>query len=197
MRRALAALCGLTLLGVAGCATQGGVAVEGRASQVSPPPSAPTLPSGTPVSADGVAVLRADPTLNAKVKATLVPCADGQYPVEERYADLTGDGRAELVVTVLPCPAKELRQQKESGAYEIGPAFGGYAGYVYDLATDPPARLLGVEESGLEIVVNPGGGRDLVVVHSRYLPRDDPCCPTDQWLTLYRWNGAALVETRR
>ncbi|MPZ86000.1 MAG: hypothetical protein GEV28_38765 [Actinophytocola sp.] len=196
MRRAVAALCGLVLLGVTGCATQGGVEVEGGASQVSPPPSAPTLPSGTPVSTDGVAVLRADPAMNAKVKSTLVPCAYGQYPVEERYADLTGDGRAELVITVLSCPAKEVRQ-KESGAYLSSPAFGGYAGYVYNLATDPPTRLLGVEESGLELVLNTGDGRDLTVVHSRYLPRDDPCCPTDQRLTLYRWNGAALVETTR
>jgi hypothetical protein len=180
---------------VAGCAAEAsGVQVEGRASQVSPPPSAPTLPRGTPESADGVAVLRADPTLNAKVKATLVPCEDGQYPVEERYADLTGDGRAELVLTVLSCPAKQIRE-KDPAPYLTAPAFGGYAGYVYNLATNPPTRLLAVEESGLELVLNTGDGRDLTVVHSRYLPRDDPCCPTDQWLTLYRWNGAKLVET--
>ena len=176
----------MLLLALAGCATQGGVQVEGRASQVTPPPTVPPVPSGTPVSADPVAVLRADPQLNAKIKATLAPCEGGQYPVDERYTDLTGDGEAELVVTVLGCPVKAVLP---------GPLGHAYAGYVYNLATEPPTRLLGVEEAGVELVPNTGSGRDLAVLHSRYTDRDDPCCPTDQSFTLYRWNGAALVPS--
>ncbi len=188
MRRALAAAGCCVLLALAGCATTGDVEVAGRARQVSPPPSVPTLPSGTPPSADAVAVLRADPHIDAKLKATLAPCEGGQYPVDERYGDLTGDGIAELVVTVLVCPVKE------AAAYPIGRT---YAGYVYNLATDPPTRLIGFDEPGVELVPNTGSGRDLAVLHSRYLARDDPCCPTDQWITIYRWNGRTMVQGRR
>ena len=186
MRRAL--LCCALLLTLAGCATPGGVQVEGRARQVSPPPTAPPVPSGAPVSTDAIAVLRADPHINAKVKSTLAPCEGGQYPVDQRYTDLTGDGRAELVVSVLGCPVKAVLP---------GPIGRAYAGYVYNLGTEPPTRLLGVEEAGVELLPNTGSGRDLAVLHSRYTDRDDPCCPTDQWITIYRWNGAALVPSPR
>jgi hypothetical protein len=195
MRSVLASLCCLALLAAAGCATGGGVAVEGRASQVTPPPTPPTpptLPSGTPASADAVGVLRADPAVDAKVKVTLVPCVGGYYPIDDRYVDLTGDGEAELVVTLLNCP--EAREAKGMSAYTLGP---GYAGYAYDLATDPPTRLLGVEGGGVDLVPYTGAGNDLALIRSSYEARDDPCCPSGQTFTLYRWNGAALVEVPR
>jgi len=197
MRRVLASLCGLALLAAAGCATAGGVAVEGRAAQVTPPPTPPTLPSGTPSSADAVGVLRADPQVDAKVKVSLVPCIGGYYPIDDRYVDLTGDGESELVVTLLNCP--ESRQdEKPAAAYTFGP---GYAGYAYNLATDPPTRLLSVEGGGegggVDLVPYTGAGNDLAVIRSTYEVRDDPCCPSGQTFTLYRWNGAALVEVSK
>jgi hypothetical protein len=190
MRRALLSCVLLLAFGMdaTGCAAPDGVQVEGRARQVSPPPTAPSLPSSSPVSADAVAVLRADPHINTKVKATLAPCEGGQYPLDQRYTDLTGDGRAELVVTVLGCPVKAMAP---------GPLGHAYAGYVYNLRTEPPTRLLGVEEAGVELLPNTGSGHDLAVLHSRYTDRDDPCCPTDQWITIYRWNGTALVPSPR
>lgn len=193
MRRVAAALCGLAVLCAAGCATEGGVEVAGRASQVSPPPSAPTVPSGTPASADPVAILRADPQVNPKIKDSLVPCEGGQYPADDRYVDLTGDGKAELIVLLLSCPAGMYA--KPSPPARTGVAeYGGYAAYVYDLATEPPTRLLGVEDASIEVVPYLGGRNDLVLVRSKWMPRDDPCCPSDQSLVLYRWNGAQLVE---
>lgn len=194
MRRALALLCCLALTGAAGCATSGGVEVAGGADQVTPPapPSPSPLPSGTPVSVDAVEVLRGDPQLDPKFKAALVPCEDGAYPVEDRYADLTGDGVAELLVTLGSCGYDTSLPIKMTGRY-----WPGFAGFVYDVADTPPTRLLAVQEVGVELVPAAGDGDDLAVVLTHYLERDDPCCPTDQTVVLYSWNGSALVEVPR
>ena len=195
MRRPLALLCGLALLWTAGCAEQGGVEIAGRASQVSPPPSAPTLPSGTPNSADPVAILRADPQVNPKIKDNLLPCEGGQYPADDRYVDLTGDGEAELVVLLLSCPDSLFtKSAAEAGALRYFP---GYAAYVYDLATEPPTRLLGVEGAAIDLVPYTERGNELVLIRSAWSATDDPCCPSDQSLVLYRWNGTKLVEVPR
>lgn len=185
MSRLLAVLCCVALLGAAGCATTGGVEVVGRASQVEPPPPEPPLPSGTPKSADAVAVLRADQTVDKEVKAALVPCDDGGYPVDDRYTDLTRDGVAELVVTVYHC-----KVVKEVAALGVGI---GVAGYVYNLAADPPTRLLAIEDGGVDLLVD---GRKLMAMSSGYRESDDPCCPTNQWFAFYVWNGTALVMER-
>ncbi|TDV53633.1 hypothetical protein [Actinophytocola oryzae] len=190
MRRVLVLLCGVMLFG--GCGVAGGVEVEGRASQVSPPPSTTTTPSGTPASADAVAVLRADETLDAKIKATLVPCPDGSYPIDDRYIDLTGDGVAELLVTLYPCTDTELKAK--AMATGVRQATSGYAAYVYDLATHPPSRLLEVEDASLDLVVSTKERPGLLVIHNRWATRDDPCCPTDQTVVLYRWDGTKFIE---
>lgn len=189
MRRVLALLCGVTLLAAAGCGVPGGVEVEGRASQVTPPPSTTPLPSGTPASADVIGVLRADPGLNPKIKSMLVPCADGAYPVDDRYADLTGDGEAELMVNLYLCDdAVRAKILAEGRPYGIGVGIG-YAAYVYDLATTPPTRLFSVEDSSVELAPSVKESGDLLVIRNRWGARDDPCCPTDQTVELYRWNG--------
>jgi len=196
MRRALALLCGLALLCASGCATRGGVEIAGRAAQVSPPPSAPTLPSGTPASADPVAILRADPQVNPKIKDSLRPCESGQYPADDRYVDLTGDGEAELVVLLLNCP--DSLYAKPGAVAQSGMLpYTGYAAYVYNLATEPPTRLLGVEGAAIDLVPYTGRGTDLVLIRSSWAARDDPCCPSDQSVVLYRWNGTKLVEVPR
>lgn len=187
MRRVLALLCGVTLLAVAGCGVPGGVEVEGRASQVTPPPSTPTLPVGTPASADVVAVLRADTVLNPKIKSLLVPCANGAYPVDDRYVDFTGDGKAELLVNLYQCPPEERVKLAPKG---LAPYNGGFAGYVYDIATKPATRLFSVEDSAVELTPSVKDPQELLVIHNRWGPRDDPCCPTDQVVEFYRWNGA-------
>lgn len=197
MRRPVALLCGLALLCAAGCAEQGGVEIAGRANQVSPPPSAPTLPSGTPASADPVAILRADPQVNSRIKDSLRPCEGGQYPADDRYVDLTGDGEAELVVLLFNCVDGMYAKQGElagAGALRYYP---GYAAFVYDLATEPPTRLLGVEGPAVDLVPYTGKGNELLLIRSTWAERDDPCCPSDQSVVLYRWNGTTLVEVPR
>lgn len=172
------------LLGLAGCATSGGVAVEGAAEQVKPPPTAPAPPSGTPPSVDAVALLRADQNVPDKIKQQLVPCAGGQYPINERYADLTGDGLAELMVSVQSC------LYQEPAPVEKVP---GYAGYVYSLESDPPTRIFAAEEGGVELLAAGGG---LTVIHGRGVTASDVCCPSEKY-TFYEWNGTEFVVTRR
>lgn len=190
MRRALVVACCLVLTG---CATRGGVEVEGRASQVEPPPSTQPLPSGTPKSADAVAVLRADPQLDEKTKTLLAPCEYGQYPIDDRYADLTGDGEAELVVTVRGCPEQaRVMDSPVSAPYGV---LTGYAGYVYDLSADPPTRLLAVQGDLMDLVTTGEPGQ-LILTRIRFEGTDDEKYGTEQ-LTVYRWDGSALVEVPR
>jgi hypothetical protein len=192
MRRVLVpVLCGVLLLG--GCGVPGGVEVEGRASQVNPPTTS-TTPSGTPASADAVAVLRADPLLATSFKDALAPCEDGYYPVGDRYVDLTGDGNAELVVTLYSCP--EAQRGAKSGPMVAMGGFAsyGYAAYVYDLATRPPTRLLAAEDGPVELVSYKKEANILVLIRYRWGPRDDPCCPTDQTEVLYHWDGTKFIE---
>ena len=63
------------------------------------------------------------------------------------------------------------------------------AAYVYDLATTPPTRLFSVEDSSVELAPSVKESGDLLVIRNRWGARDDPCCPTDQTVELYRWNG--------
>lgn len=191
MRRVLALLCGVTML--TSCGVPGGVVVAGRASQVSPPPSTSPLPSGTPASADPVAVLRADPQLDPKIKAELLPCGDGYYPVDDRYMDLTGDGKAELVVTLYSCEPRAAKVEAPQGTIGIRYAYG-YAGFVYNLATDPPTRLLGVQDAEVTIVSGKDSGASVYVIRTSWGPKDDPCCPTEQMFVQYRWDGSKFVE---
>jgi hypothetical protein len=196
MRTVLTLLCGLVLLGAAGCATPGGVQIAGPASQVTPPPPPPTVPSGTPASADSVAIMRADPQINDKIKAQLVPCVAGSYPVEDRYADLTHDGTADLVVTVRGCPVLDEPAGVPPTQRELSYG-GGYAAYVYDLATDPPTRLFGIEDQPVDAMIPRDDGGELLVLYSKWNVKDDPCCPSDSISVVYQWNGVQFVEVKR
>jgi hypothetical protein len=131
--------------------------------------------------------------VDPRIKASLVPCDGGHYPTDDRYVDLTGDGEPELVVLLLACPVDKYAKQAEAGLV----TYTGYAAYVYDLAVDPPARLLGVEGPAIDLVPHTGKGNELVLIRSTWAARDDPCCPSDQSVVLYRWNGARLVEVPR
>lgn len=185
MRKVLVLL--LSVMALSACGVPGGVEVAGRANQVSPPPTTQPLPSGTPASTDAVAVLRADPDLSPKIKSMLVPCADGAYPVDDRYVDFTGDGKAELLVTLFNCP-DEFRMGKP--VPHTVPTYGGYAAYVYNLATKPPARLFTVEDTSVDLIPSYQDGRELLVIRNLWGPKDDPCCPTEQDVRVYHWDGA-------
>jgi len=193
MRTVLALLCGVTLLCATGCAIQGGVEVEGGASQVSPPPTLPTTPSGTPVSADPVAILRADPQVSDKIKSELVPCQDGSYPVDDRYIDLTRDGKAELVITLLSCPPDEAYAKPRASGITWS---SGYAVFVYNLVSEPPTQLFQIEDPSIEVVRSKANSYELIVIRNKWSAKDDPCCPTDQDVSSYQWDGTKFIEVR-
>jgi hypothetical protein len=193
MRTVLALLCGVTLLCATGCAIQGGVEVEGGASQVSPPPTLPTTPSGTPVSADPIAILRADPQVSDKIKSELVPCQDGSYPVDDRYIDLTRDGKAELVITLLTCLSDEAYAKSRASGIMLS---SGYAVFVYNLVSEPPTQLFEIQDPSIEVVRSKANSYELIVIRNKWSAKDDPCCPTDQDVSSYQWDGTKFIEVR-
>lgn len=171
------------VLAVAGCATVGGVQVEGPASQVKAPPTSPPTSSGQAPSADAIAVLRADALVGEKIKAQLKPCGDSRYPVDVRFDDLTGDGNPELIASVRACSGSQAAPYATRGVL---------GNFIYELTTTPAKRLFGSEDPGGAIKVEPGIG--FVLSHPVYEPADRSCCPSGAETTVYRWSGTVFEE---
>jgi hypothetical protein len=182
----------LCVIALSACGpTTGGVQVEGEASQVTPPPSTPPPPSDVTPSFDPVALLRADPNVNDKIKSTLTPCVQGRYPVDARYADVTDDGTADLLVTVVSCDSK-LIQDSAAGQY---PRSGGaLANYIYDLKPKPPVNVF-VSEEPAQMFEH--GNGFIEINQWEYRASDRPCCPSLQSSTLYKWSGTAFEPFKR
>jgi hypothetical protein len=190
MRRLALGLSCLMLL--AGCATAGGVRVEGVASQVTPPPSTPPPPSGVTPSFDPVALLRTDPKVNDKIKSVLTPCPQGgRFPVDARYVELTGDDVAELLVSVTYCDASAALGKTQS-TYDPTRGTGTLANYVYDVLAKPPVDLLALEEPGI-IVARDNGV--VQVISWEYGPKDRTCC-TSEISHVYRWTGTMFERIK-
>jgi hypothetical protein len=184
MRKVLSlVVCCLVL---SGCATAGGVQVEGQAAQVTPPPSTPPPPSGSTPSVDPVAILRGDPKVSAGIKAMLTPCLLDSYPVQARYSDLTLDGVPELIVTVSSCDSKMPAGWDYRSNVGV---------YVYTMTTTPPSDLYSVEEVGADITPEPDFG--MVVSYLRFKARDKSCCPSDSLDVPYKWNGTAFEPLKK
>ncbi|TCO62413.1 LppP/LprE lipoprotein [Actinocrispum wychmicini] len=177
----MVAMCCLAL---SACATTGGVEIAGPAAQVTPPPSTQPPPSNVTPSVDPVAVLRTDPKVSDKIKTLLTPCVGDRYPVDARYADVTGDGSPELIATIASCDTK-----LPGSDYRDNLAI-----YVYDLKPTPPAQLLAVEQPSADIYVEDSA---LTVVYVRWQARDKSCCPSGVTTVPYRWTGAALEPVKK
>nr|CTQ95814.1 SCE94.08, unknown, len: 202aa; previously sequenced therefore identical to TR:e1358526 (EMBL:AJ131213) hypothetical protein from Streptomyces coelicolor (202 aa) fasta scores; opt: 1347, z-score: 1386.9, E(): 0, (99.5 0dentity in 202 aa overlap). Note conflict in first codon, GTG rather than ATG [Kibdelosporangium sp. MJ126-NF4] len=180
---------------LSGCATAGGVRVEGAASQVKPPPSTPPPPSGVTPSFDPTTLLRADPKVSDKIKSLLTPCGDGRFPVDPRYVDVTGDGVAELLIEVKACNPKLVGRRAED--FEYTSAEGVVANYVFDVVAKPPVALFALEEPAImfEIPEKKGGG--LQMIHLEYRAGDRSCCPSQEVTRIYRWNGTTFELVKR
>ncbi|CAM3320119.1 hypothetical protein KIPE111705_02020 [Kibdelosporangium persicum] len=186
---------GLVCLGLlAGCATAGGVRVEGAASQVTPPPSTPAPPSGATPSFDPVALLRADTKVSDKIKSHLTPCAGGRFPVDSRYVDVTGDGVTELIVSVMVC---DLKPVVDNGGLDLEVVRGNgfIANYVYDILAKPPVALLALEEPGMILDQSKDGV--VQIIHWQYRAKDPSCCPSQQVYKFFRWTGTTFEQFRR
>ncbi|ALG07248.1 hypothetical protein [Kibdelosporangium phytohabitans] len=192
MRRLALGLCCLTVL-LAGCATAGGVRVEGAAIQVTPPPSTPPPPSGVTPSFDPVALLRTDPKVSDKIKNHLTPCNAGRFPVDARYADVTGDDVPELLVEVTACDQRGTDQKPVPSA-EYARGNGVIANYVYDVVAKPPVDLFALEEPA--VLVDVGGKGGLQMVHWEYRS-SDRSWPSQQISKFYRWTGTAFELVKR
>ncbi|MCE7006821.1 LppP/LprE family lipoprotein [Kibdelosporangium philippinense] len=186
MRGVAVGLMCLMLLG--GCATAGGIKVEGPATQVTPPPSTPPPPSGVIPSFDPVALLRTDSKVTDKIKSLLTPCPQsGRFPVDSRYVDLTGDGVAEMIVAVTYCdttiPVGKV----------IDTRFGSVATYVYDVVAKPPVDLLAVDQPGYILDQNDGV---VQVTQWEYRSNDPSCCPSARTFTYYKWTGTIFERIK-
>lgn len=190
MRTAAAVL--LCVFALAGCGpATGAVQVEGQASQVTPPPVTPPIPTGATPSVDAVALLRADPLVSDKIKSTLTPCVAGRYPVDARYVDVTQDGVLDLLVSVLPCDLKAAADSVSGGAFV---RFGTVGNYVYDLKPKPPVDIFASAEPGQ--LIDQRGGL-LQLVKWEYRAKDEPCCPSLQTSVLYKWSGTAFEAVKK
>lgn len=190
----------LLCLVLSACAMRGGVKVEGRASQVTPPPSMPTPPSNVTPSYDAVTLLRTDPKVTENVKSQLTPCLQGRYPVESRFVDVTNDGHLDLIATIVPCDTKIASQQT------VVLRGGALAAYVYNLKPVPPVEIFGTEEPGVQIndvqIGKVGGDvpaeeMGLLLMRSVYRAGDRSCCPSDATYEYYKWNGTAFEPILR
>ncbi|GAA2724404.1 MULTISPECIES: hypothetical protein [Streptomyces] len=177
---ALAAAAGLLL---AGCGTGSeGVRKEGPA-QNQPAAKAATRTPAASASAspaqkvDAVALVKADPKVSEQVKKNLKPCVKDQYPVDVTYGQLTGTGRADVVVNVLTC----------------GDSLG-IGSYVYRPKGESYENVFTVEQSPVYADID---RRDLTVTKQVYGPGDAVCCPSGVDVLTYHWSGGAFQETGR
>lgn len=183
MRKVLAVVVTCCLV-LSGCATTGGVRVEGAAAQVTPPPSMPPVPTDVPPSVDAIALLRTDPKVSANIKSLLTPCSYDRYPIDTRYVDVTQDGVLDLVVMVATCESKMPGYDPRTNL----------AGYVYNLKTTPPTNIFTSEQPWMDIETVDS---DVYLELYQFAARDKSCCPSQPAITLYRWNGTALEPIRK
>lgn len=101
---------------------------------------------------------------------------------EIQFADVTGDGRSDAVVTV-----------------ETGGAAGAVAVYVFSThskASDSPLRAVYRSQQLYRASVQVSGDT-LVVRTPQYAAGDDLCCPAQVLERVYAWNESALTLKQR
>jgi hypothetical protein len=112
---------------------------------------------------------------------SLMASALGWAAVEEvAYADLTGDGKEEVIVPMT-----------------TGGSAGDRAVAVYGYDPEGFLRPLLVRQSKVGHLLAKVEMGHLVIEEPLYGPNDPNCCPSQMTFTRYAWDGHALIESNR
>ncbi|MBC9717960.1 hypothetical protein H9Y04_36055 [Streptomyces sp. TRM66268-LWL] len=180
----LAALA-LCVVALTACGTgAGGTRDEGAArvgdatpkATVSPSPS-PSLKGTRLTQVQAVALVKDDPTVNARVRADLKPCFEDTYPVDVSYGNLTGGSSEDIMVNVMTC----------------GDGIG-MGSYVYRAEGRKYQNVFKAEEPPVYAEMNRG---DLIVYQQLYDAGDPVALPSSEDVITYRWKDGRFVETDR
>ncbi|MFE0702942.1 hypothetical protein [Streptomyces sp. NPDC058872] len=182
-RAAGAATAGLVAVGLslAACSSGGtgsrdeGAARTDEVVAAAPVPSA-SDPSGPQAAerVDPIALLKADPKIDAGLKDDLKPCVADAYPVDASYGNLTGASDPDVVVNVMTC----------GDAVGIGT-------YVYRKQSDRYENVFTAEEAAVYATIDRG---DLVVTRQVYAKGDPVAYPSGEDVITYRWSGNAFTQ---
>ena len=147
-----------------------------------------TATAGMPTSSPGARTV--DFSQAPAVIAQLAKCPSTCRIGAIRYEDLTGDGREDAVVPILGLSGMGRRPVT--------------AVLVYGFVDATLRQLLFVEDSGL---ASPGGFNgplwpyvnqgQVAIGDTLFRAGEALCCPSEADLTVYRWNGTALVHESR
>jgi hypothetical protein len=89
-----------------------------------------------------------------------------------------------------------MRVSPEAYGKAMGVRSMGYAVFVYNLANEPATQLLAVEDPAIEVVRSKANSDELVMIRNKWSEKDDPCCPSDQDVSSYQWDGTKFIEVR-
>ncbi|MGC0420869.1 hypothetical protein [Embleya sp. AB8] len=166
---------------ITGCAVDSGVRVAGKPVPVGTP--LPPTPSGAGMSIDPVRVLREDPGVDVKIKATLTPSCGTSYPVSAQYVNAPGTSASPVpiaVVSVFRCGPETCTVRRDVAAY------------VYRLFDDGRTeRVFDSEEPGSRIEI---GKQMLVLQLPAYKGNEPALCPFGERGVGLRWDGGKFVE---
>lgn len=180
-RTVLLALTAAALLGTSTVITvactesdDGNVRVEGKAS--APGSAAPTQNTASSKtesvgSVDPVKLLRDDPLVSSSVRRqSLHRCTNGHSPVQVSYADLTGDGNRDALITVTSCAHPHV----------------GSGVYAYVRQNGHVAQKFMLELTGVSARAHHG---DILVTRKLYKKNDPRASPSGEEQVRYRYNG--------
>ncbi|GHA96019.1 hypothetical protein ACIQRS_24180 [Streptomyces termitum] len=188
----VAAVAGLAAAGLfmAACSTGGtGSRDEGAARPDASAATVPTPPAAAPASprekegarVDPIALLKADPKIDDRVKDDLKPCVADAYPVDTSYGNLTGGAEPDVVVNVMTCgDAVGIGTY----VYRRAPAGSGTGGTGYEnVFTAEDAAVYGTIDRG-----------DLIVTKQVYAKGDSVAYPSGEDVLTYRWAGTRFTQ---
>lgn len=192
-----------TALVLAGCSAPGtGVREEGPARTESAPTPSPAPSSASPRKVDPVEIIKNDPTVDAKIRKSLEPCAGDEYPVDVSYGTLTGNDVPDVVINVLTCQDSfgiAAYVYREQGPATVRPGGNdGESGKDLRESVSVDGRWYrNVFADDISPVYAEIIGGELEVKKQVYARGDKVCCPSGEEVITYRWRDGAFSERAR